>query len=401
MSNYISKAFRLVKQGYGIKDFLNRREFLQKRDDYIKSQKYCECGMDRYGHVTLFLGGNTGDNVLSECVRKVVQSYFPVKKWDIIPVRERVNKNRVAEINKCSKLWIGGGGLFLPDSNSNNVSGWQWPVDNDMLDLINVPIVVFSVGYNYFPGQLPNELFKSSLIHLIEKSAFVGLRNQGSIDAVKSILPLDLHRKIKYQPCTTTVIRNLYGDLIPSKVETGKIAINMAFDREDLRFGNRKEEILDSVAKAVKILEIMGYEIHYVCHCGNDRKFIPWLKKWNVKYVLDDMGYWYPIDVMKFYNAMDTVIGMRGHAQMIPFGVNSEIISLGTHDKMKWFLDDIDASDWYINLNDEGSKIHERIIDVFLDIHNKNNTRNRLINAQKKLWDITKNNLKEIKNIDG
>ena len=164
MSNYISKVFHLVKQGYGINDFFNRKEFLKKRDGYIKSQKCCECGLDRYGHVTLFLGGNTGDNVLSECVRKVVQNYFPVKGWDIIPVRERVDKNRVDEINKCSKLWIGGGGLFLPDSNSNEISGWQWPVNNETLDMILTGIL-FSRGANYFSdlvSRLTGKKFESS-----------------------------------------------------------------------------------------------------------------------------------------------------------------------------------------------------------------------------------------------
>lgn len=35
---------------------------------------------------------------------------------------------------------------------------------------------------------------------------------------------------------------------------------------------------------------------------------------------------------------------------MIPFGLNCGIISLGTHDKMRWFLDDLGAADWDIDL---------------------------------------------------
>ncbi len=399
MRNYISKVISLFKLGYGIKELLNRERFLRKRNDYIKSQTFCGEGNEKYAHVTLLLAGNTGDDVLSECVRKTVRSYFPVEQWEIVPVRDAVSKKTIETINSCSKLWVGGGGLFLPDSNINDISGWQWPVSSEQIDMINVPIIIFSVGYNFFPGQVPNEIFKSSLKCLVKKSSFVGLRNQGSIDAVKSILPLNLQAKIKYQPCTTTIIRKIYNDLIPPKMETGKIAINMAFDREELRFGNRKEEILNSVAKTVKKLEIMGYEIHYVCHCVNDRKFIPWLKKWNIKYELNDMVYCYPLDVIKFYNEMDTVIGMRGHAQMIPFGVNCEIISLGTHDKMKWFLEDINATDWYVNLNQNDGDICENIIQIFLDIHSKEETKKRLIDAQNMLWDITQGNLKFISSI--
>ena len=104
--------------------------------------------------------------------------------------------------------------------------------------------------------------------------------------------------------------------------------------------------------------------------------------------------------LLNIYNNMDVVIGMRGHAQMIPFGLNCEIISLGTHDKLKWFLQDIDAMDWYIDLQKERN-IKEKILDTFTNIHevHYDETKKRLNEQQEKLYHITENNIKQIFNI--
>ena len=178
------------------------------------------------------------------------------------------------------------------------------------------------------------------------------------------------------------------------------LAVNMAFDRGNLRFGTNREIILSQVASAIKHIESKGYKIYYVCHCWNDDNFLPYLQAENVKYTLVDLSRKFPDDVYTFYNKMDLVLGMRGHAQMIPFGLNCEIISLGTHNKMKWFLEDIDSTDWYIDLTHKYEQLSNIIIDKFEEIHetNRSKTQERLIVSQNKLFEITNNNLTIIKN---
>ena len=89
---------------------------------------------------------------------------------------------------------------------------------------------------------------------------------------------------------------------------------------------------------------------------------------------------------------------MRGHAQMIPFGVGVKIISLGTHDKMRWFLQDINLEECYINLNEECSKIGNRIVDIFTDIviMYAKEMDTKLKREQERLWEISCKNKKEI-----
>ena len=383
----------------GIQRLAAKISFRMKQPRYEKNEASGNGGEKPFSHVTYCVATNAGDTVLSQCVRRTIESQFKTSGWNLINVTREVNSDTIRAINDCGMLVIGGGGLFLPDTNKNTISGWQWAIPEELLDKIEVPICIYSVGYNYFHGQETNELFKEALTKLAEKSSFFGLRNMGSVNAIKGMLPNELSSKVTFQPCTTTLIRKLYNDSIPQKSETSNIAVNMAFDRASLRFGYKKDDILQQVADAVKQIQLRGYKIFYVCHCWDDDLFLPYLKESSVDYTLVDLSRKYPADVIKFYNNMDLVLGMRGHAQMIPFGLNCEIISLGTHDKMKWFLDDIHAEDWYIDLTKEIDQISEKVQDVFENIHerNKSITKERLLEAQNMLWNITEENLKVIR----
>lgn len=265
------------------------------------------------------------------------------------------------------------------------------------MDRIKVPIVVYAVGWNYFKGQKVSRLFEDNLNYLINKAAFVGLRNNGSISVVESVIGKS---KVCYQPCVTTVIRYVYDDLEPHRA-TNQVAFNMAFDREELRFGKDREEVLTQVAKAAKAISDKGIQIFYVMHCPHDIKFIPYLKKLGVKCKVVDTTMWKPEKLIRFYNKVDCVVGMRGHAQMIPFGVNCEIISLGTHEKMKWFLDDINSRDWYIDISTDKGKIAEKIRVMFNQIYyeGQKSTHARLLAEQHRLWEITRENAEQIKNL--
>lgn len=90
-------------------------------------------------HVTYCLTQNAGDTVLSWCVRRFLQ----FSSWNIKNVTQKVDNKLLDEINASDMLIIGGGGLFLPDTNANSISGWQWAVSSDQIEKIKVPIVFF------------------------------------------------------------------------------------------------------------------------------------------------------------------------------------------------------------------------------------------------------------------
>ncbi len=350
-------------------------------------------------HLSYYSGWeNAGDTVLSKCVRDSF-GLLPARSWRLRKVTAPVTPKLINEINQGPFLLIGGGGLLLPDSNPNSKSGWQWAVSAEELDQIKVPIMVYAIGYNYFPGQRPNDLFIKSLIRIIEKSAFFGLRNQGSIAAVKQLVPQHLHHKIRHQPCPTTLVR-YFEPQLPAKTYTKNVAINVAYDRYKNRFGADVYTILDQMALAMKALQDQGYNIYNACHLKDDAKFELSLDRRGVRYQSVQLQFAIPKKVYAFYNDMELVMGLRGHAQMIPFGVNCKIISLGSHNKLRYFLEDIGATDWFVDLKTDPDTISERILATFETIQNNGQqTSQRLQQAQQQLYELTVQNMQEIKDL--
>jgi len=349
-------------------------------------------------HVTNFKGwgNNAGDIVLSKCVRDVFRQKEQFK-FEIKAISESVDQQVIDNINNQNCLIIGGGGLLLPDTNANTVSGWQWAVSEELLKKINVPIIVYAIGYNYFRGQKPNDFFLENLNLLLERADFFSLRNYGSIEKVNELTNNKFSSKIIYQPCPTTVIRK-FEKVIPEKQKTKNIAVNVAFDRPLLRFGTNYEQILTAIAKAVKELEVKGYRIYNYTHITADRKFEILLDRFNVNYRTVELQYLFPNEIYNLYNNMELVIGMRGHAQMIPFGLNTKILTLGTHDKMRWFMQDMDLLDHFVELHSEEENIQKIIFQKAIDIleNNSNFVEQKLLAKQDELFKITQTNLDKI-----
>jgi len=381
-------------------EFTRAAFFKANGKSYLKKETKGGGGKLTFSHVAYHLAHNVGDTTLSQCVRRTFNCLSDISEWKLIPLRPLLTNETIGTINKTDRLIIGGGGLFLPDTNPNsaNTSGWLWPVTNEQLDRIEVPVAVFSVGYNYFSGQEPDELFIDSLNHLAAKADFFGLRSWGSANATKKLLKDEYRDKVIFQPCTTNLIRKVFAGSLSPKEERKNVGLNIAFDREDRRFGDDREQILTQLAECAKKISDMGYNVFCISHRDGDEKIRPYLDRAGVSYKFADFSRQYPDKIIKFYNSMDVVIGMRTHSQMIPFGVNCEIISLGTHEKIRWFLEDFDALDWYVDLNEDCAHIAERVTDVFAQIHEKDRirTRERLLSAQEEFWKITQENIKRI-----
>jgi 2-polyprenyl-3-methyl-5-hydroxy-6-metoxy-1,4-benzoquinol methylase/polysaccharide pyruvyl transferase WcaK-like protein len=360
----------------GLADRLNKGLAigLYKVREYAYLKKEIGTGSRQITHITNFKGwgNNAGDIVLSACVRNTVRQKVKDVRFNIHSLKEEINPALISEINQSKALLIGGGGLFLPDTNPNAVSGWQWAVSKEQLDQIQVPVLLFAIGYNYFPGQNPDELFVRNLNHIIRKSAFVGIRNSGSIASIQNLLDPDLKGKeIRFQPCPTTIIRKQVQGL-PVKVQSRNVAVNIAFDRYEKRFGAAIYEKLHQVALALKALEKRSYKIFNVCHLTKDERAEAAFDRVGLKYETVRLQHQLPREIYGFYNQMEVVIGMRGHAQMIPFGLNTKIITLGTHFKMKWFLEDADMLEAYIDMRASGD-LKTEILEKFDYVTNASN----------------------------
>ena len=371
------------------------RSVYNKLRPFPSLEKRTTNGKLRISHVSAFNYGNAGDTLLPLVLRDLFNDGSSIKGWSSVPVYYRVDDKLINGINSTDAMIIGGGGLFLKDTNANNISGWQWACSIDAINAIKVPGIMFAVGYNRFRGQEDFEpYFTDNLNAFVKKASFVGLRNHGSIQNVKCYLKSDeLKDKIVYQPCMTTVIANIYPDFTDYSKKEDFVVFNCAFDRSDKR--SISEDTLRQIARVACDLSKIT-KVKYYAHMTTDCNVLKYFDELNFPYELVHLK-----DVKQIVKAYATprlVIGMRGHAQMIPFGCQTPILSIVSHDKMQWFIDDINHSDWGVELNDPN--FENLLLTRATDAYNNYQERHEQVKEEQlKLWNITQKNINKINSI--
>lgn len=366
-------------------------------------------GLNRQGarplklmHIAAFVNGNAGDVLLPIVLRDLFDHVIDQSThWQTVHAHPTFQSSDACNANRMSGVVIGGGGLFLRDTNPNDNSGWQWNCPVSQLREVQAPIVVFAVGYNRFRDQADfAPVFREHLTLLAEKSVYIGLRNSGSMKAIKSYLPTHLHPKVRFQPCMTTLLSTLYPNLMQREDNPRfKIAFNAAFDRPELRFPDGEVKTLLNLCKALKVA-CGDDEIDVVSHCVEDSQILPFAREAGLKFRHINLMGKSPESIVQYYAQIDLAIGMRGHAQMIPFGCGTPIISLISHDKLRWFLEDIERTQWGVEVSSKA--IDEELDNLVTDIRrNTSSYRNDILSIQSNLWKVSERNIRDACNAFG
>ncbi|MFW6721558.1 polysaccharide pyruvyl transferase family protein [Streptomyces sp. MAR4 CNY-716] len=377
----------MLRGGYGLPEFAAHRG----EASVVSTQ---------LAHAAAYATGqeNAGDKVLPEAVRLCFGTDPSARRWHPVPVHRLFDEEALAEVNARRGLVVGGGGLFLPDTWPNGNSAWQWNVPDGLLARIEVPLAVFAVGYNVFPGQsYRRSRFRESLAALVERSAFFGLRNRGSVERVRELLPERLRDRVAYQPCPTTLTRLLqpgWDDAAVERADT--VLVNCAYDRAGMRFGDGYPRFLDAMARAVRALRERA-DVRVAAHMAADEQFAHDLRREHgialpveALYDLDNDG------IRAAYRRARLVIGMRGHAGMIPFGCGTPVLSLVSHPKLAYFLADIDRPEWGVRVDDE--RLAEVLVEraeAVLDDHGAAVA--DVLDRQRVLWRATRDNLARLR----
>ncbi|WP_333772078.1 glycosyltransferase [Streptomyces sp. IBSBF 3136] len=358
---------------------------------------------DQLAHVAFYMDrqGNAGDKLLPETVRLAFGADTTSRRWHPVHAHRLFDEAALERVNARRGLVIGGGGLFIPDTMPNGNSAWQWNVPDERLRAIDVPIMVLAVGFNAFDGQSYRaRRFNESLRLLVEKSAFFGLRNHGSIAKVRSLLPPELHDKVVFQPCPTTVTRRLVAGWTDPSHREDTVLLNAAYDRAGLRFGHDYGHFLNETAKAVRAIGAHT-EVRCVAHSLDDERIAFDLRREHgISLPVIPMYDFSNDEIRATYAKTRLVIGMRGHAGMIPFGVGTPILSLISHPKMAYFLRDIERPEWGVSVHEKnlGAVLTERALDI-LDHHSR--TVADVHDRQELLWKVTQENAARIRTVLG
>lgn len=311
----------------------------------------------RLFHFDIKTLGNYGDTLLFEAVRHLFHGYNDRSSFRFqgsTNLRDVVGPKLVSALNEnYDAVVIGGGGLFLADTNPNERSGWQWNCSLELLEKIDIPIIVFAVGNNRFPGQKDfSPKFVEHINLLAEKSIFFGLRNRGSVETIKEYLRPELRDKVVYQPCPTTLSSYLFPDIHVSRREPKReLSIQALVGKRQTAAGFDKEAIYDQCFEALNGLRSKGWKISSFSNARGDNAFsVEMREALRSEEHHKLFGSRNIFQALDFFAQTPLVVGMRGHAQMIPFGLGTPILSLLVHNKLKYFLDDIGFPEFCVDV---------------------------------------------------
>ena len=308
---------------------------------------------------------NAGDNLLFESVRKIIEHFFDGKiEWDIQSMWN-INNSSQINSNDCDFVLFGGGGIILPDqlgvSNLNN-TGWMLDIRDDDYKNIKIPYFAAAIGYNWFRSSNINPSKASkNLNFFIENANFVGFRNKGSLNKVQKLTGNN-YSNVGILPFTTTLNKFYFKKIKNIKTKISDVAINIGCDRLEQR--NFKLEDLLKLNKSLDWMSKNGYNLTYLAHKDVDLKAVDYLSIKSVKNISRLTNR----ELLKTYTEFDLVFGGRGHSLMIPYGLDIPIVSITTHDKQKFFMNDIK----YNNCNLEMDQISsESFLNFVKDLDKK------------------------------
>lgn len=350
---------------------------------------------------------NAGDTLLFPVVRCAFDTLIGPFDWELRQAWEEFTVDDAERINReFDGIVIGGGGLLLRDQAGSDVSnsGWQWNSTVEAVQALKVPVMVFAIGYNRFRGQADfDPIFTPHLRALAQRARFFGPRNSGSIRALRGYLPGESAMALRRQFCPTTTLWQLYPEYreLAQQHDARRsriLAFNMAFDRADHRFGDNAEILLTRIARALKGAQARGWTIVVAAHKTLDRNIEPYLDAVGVDYDTEDLTDAGPQAIMAFYAQVDFAFGMRGHAQMIPFGLRRPIFSIISHDKMRFLLEDIQRLSWGVEV--EAADLPERLMNALQRLEEERSAVHAEVAAsQGQVWEETCRNLGEIQQV--
>lgn len=265
---------------------------------------------------------NWGDKALVYAMQKQYGAEFSNMDCRMIYHEHMINF-----INEHDLCLVGGGGLILPDTFENNISGWQWGISVDLLNKIKVPLVVRAIGWNLFKGQEPSELLRESLTALAQKAEFISLRHSEDVRLFNEFTGTN---KAVLEYCPTTK-----QEFKPNNSK--RVGINIAGDRIGSRYSDYNS-LISKTRDFVSWLKDNGYTPVMVNHMDIDTPFE--VDAWQ-----EDLHLMTVEDGLEFYRSLEYMFATRGHAQMIPFSMGVKTATIASHPKVLRFLQDVDATE--------------------------------------------------------
>jgi polysaccharide pyruvyl transferase WcaK-like protein len=357
----------------------------------------------RLFHFDIKTYGNYGDTLLFEAVKQTFNGFRGGECFEIYdsrPLRDPVGPALVDYINNnFDAVVVGGGGLFLRDTNANQRSGWQWNISLEQLGRLKPPLVIFSVGNNRFIDQADFAPPFTEHVNLtMEKSVFFGLRNTGSVETIKGYIAEANRNRVEFQPCTTTISSYLFPDLVKEEPDPARrLGLQMIVGKRQAAAGFQAKTIYSDVIDVARRLQGEGWLLDSVPHARADMHFVAQAESEQLR--MREVKLFGDQDVLfkgvEYFADLPYFLGTRGHAQMVPFGMGSIPVSLLVHHKTGYFAGDIGHPEWAVDPRKDG--FADRLYTVLHEVEERRTElRAELASVRERFYQVTLDNLATI-----
>ena len=247
-------------------------------------------------------------------------------------------------------------------------NGWFWLIDENLIGKINIPIVVFSIGNNYW---LEEQIPQRGVSHLNKTkmaAAHFSLRDDGSLLRSAFLGSVDV------VPDAGFFLPWRFKDS-DRPIASDYVMLQLAGDKQEMRFGGNqgRAQCLDAIATWCKSMSSEGYVVVAAPHVFDDIELYELLEEcYGIELV------WWPFKSCSFmhteslhcwYEHCSLSVAMRGHGQIIPLAFGNPVIALVNHPKHSGLLERYSLSDYAVSLDSMTSADLEKLsLDA---LHNK------------------------------
>ena len=164
------------------------------------------------------------------------------------------------------------------------------------------------------------------------------------------------HDQIKFEFCPTIEFVKYYMKKHNLSVDKRDIYdFEIKDDRDHMRYQKTsRDKYYSQLVKIVKYLQDHGKNVCYLSHDGSN-SFKSYLNSKGIKVGSMSNAYSTAEKIILNYLKIDKLFCMAGHSQMIGHALDCDVISLISHNKQKYFLQDTDlyGRDRHVNVNTE------------------------------------------------
>lgn len=299
------------------------------------------------------LNYNIGDYALGIGVKNLLRNYLDIDLIAETNLQGRVfNEYYIDNVvnKKYDLLVIGGGGII---HGAHWPNGWFWLINEDLIDRIKIPFIVYGAGYNYFKdeGGIP-EIGRRHLKKTVEKAAYFSIRNDGSVERFYEQMGFVVPEIP--DPGFHINVNKSYG----CQETAPFVLVQLANDKPEHRFGSEMAQtsFVNEMREVTKRLS-QKYKVIFAPHVFDDVSLshqvadgINNVAVWDFsKYAFDNCS-----GCIGFYEKAEFVLAMRGHGQILPIAFNTPVISLENHPKHSGLMSRLHLDDFNVTLSKPG-----------------------------------------------